>query len=88
MYLHLGKDITVAKKDVLFILDMDNSTYSKRTQEFLKKAEREKRLLSVSLFDLPKSIVAVKERGETAVYISPISPQTLVKRATEYDFVT
>ena len=37
MYLHLGKDITVAKKDVLFILDMDNSTYSKRTQEFLKR---------------------------------------------------
>ncbi len=88
MYLHLGKDITVAKKDVLFILDMDNSTYSKRTQEFLKKAEREKRLLSVSLFDLPKSIVAVTEKGRTAVYISPISPQTLVKRATEYDFVT
>ena len=85
MYLHLGKDVIIAKKDVVFILDMDNSTYSLRTREFLVRAEREKRVVNVSL-ELPKSVIVAKENGKDIVYISQISSSTLLKRATEYDW--
>ena len=37
MYLHLGQDVVVSLKNVIAILDMDNTTISKISKEFLKK---------------------------------------------------
>ncbi|MBR4879543.1 MAG: DUF370 domain-containing protein [Clostridia bacterium] len=83
MYLHLGNDVIISKKDILFILDMDNSTYSNKTRAFLARAEKEGRVVNVS-YELPKSVIAVREGGRDMVYISQLSSATLLKRATEY----
>ena len=80
MFLHLGKDVIIAKKDICFILDMDTSTYSTRTRSFLAKAEREGRVVNVSL-ELPKSVIVTREQGRNLIYISQISSATLLKRA-------
>ncbi|MBE7042008.1 MAG: DUF370 domain-containing protein [Ruminococcaceae bacterium] len=82
MYLHLGQDVVVNTGDVIAILDMDNTTVSKITKEFLKGSEEEGFVVNVSE-DLPKSYVLCERMGKPCVYISPISSSTLLKRAEQ-----
>ena len=79
MYLHLGQDTTVIFENIIGIFDMDTSTLSLKTREFLARAEKEKRVRNVS-YDLPKSFIVCRENGNDIIYISPISSQTLIKR--------
>ena len=81
MYLHLGQETVVNEKDVIGIFDLDTSTVSKHTRDFLNKAEKEKRVFNVS-FELPKSfILCSNKEKEQKVYISQISTSTLNKRS-------
>lgn len=79
MYLHLGGDVVILKKDILGIFDLDTSTISKHTRNYLTLAEKEGRVVTVS-YDLPKSFVVCVKDGKVGVYISQISSQTLSKR--------
>lgn len=80
MYLHLGQSVVVPYGDIIGIFDMDNTTESKRTLDFLSKADREGRVVDVS-GDLPKSYALCKSKqGEPMVYLCQLSPTTLLKR--------
>ena len=76
MYLHLGQDVVVRSRDIIGIFDIENTSISKITKEFLKESEKRKKVITTS-FDLPRSYVLDKENR---VYVSPISPATLLKR--------
>lgn len=39
MYLSIGGDMAVRDRAVIGIFDLDNTTYSKRTRELLRRAE-------------------------------------------------
>ena len=83
MYLHLGQEVVVRQKDVIGVFDMDNTTISPHTREFLAKAEKEGRVEYVS-YDLPRSFVVCAEPGtrrQDKVYVSQIAPATLKKRS-------
>ena len=70
----------VKKSDIIGIFDMDNTTVSKRTRDFLNKAEKKGRVVNVS-FELPKSfVVCKKEKENFIIYISQLSSATLLKR--------
>lgn len=81
MYLHLGGDKVVKTKDIIGIFDMDTSTVSKNTRDYLSKAEKSGEVVTIS-YDLPKSFIVVnhKKTKEKTVYISQISSATLNKR--------
>ena len=78
MYLSIGGDFTVRQQAVLGIFDLDNTSTSKRTREFLEKAEKEG--LVVPCDDLPKSFLLTNEYGMIRVYLTPLSAATLEKR--------
>ena len=79
MYLHLGQDIIVHTRDILGSFDLDTASSSLRTREYLARAEKEHRVVNVSM-ELPKSFIVTL--GEhPAVYISQISAATLLKRS-------
>lgn len=81
MYLHLGQSVVISFRQVLGIFDLDNTTNSLITRNFLRKAEEEGRVVNVSE-ELPKSFVlCTDEEGVHTVYISQISSTTLLKRA-------
>lgn len=80
MFLHLGQDTVVRADSILGVFDMDNSTVSKFTKRFLAKAQKENRVINVSM-ELPKSFVVCVENGKQKVYISQIAPSTLLRRA-------
>lgn len=80
MYLHLGQDVIVNERTIVGVFDMDNSTVSRHTRAFLARAQREGRVVNVSL-ELPKSFIVCEENGRETVYISQISTATLLRRA-------
>lgn len=80
MYVHLGGDTVVLQKDIIAIFDLELTSISKITREFLHVAEEEGFVVNVSE-DLPKSYILTESDNESRVYISPISAATLLKRA-------
>ena len=79
MYLHLGENTVVRTDDIIGIFDMDTSTISKWTKNYLSNATKSKRVINVSM-ELPKSYVVCNEDNEIMEYVSQISSQTLMKR--------
>ena len=73
MYIHIGENKVLRKKDIAFIFDLDSSTVSVHTRNFLKKAEKENRVIMLG-FDLPKSFVVTKDN---LVYLSPFNTSTI-----------
>lgn len=85
MYIHLGNNIMLPKNEIIGIFDLENTSVSKRTRDFLKKAEKAGRVITVS-YDLPRSfVVAGKNKDDIKVYISQISSSTLLKRTGYID---
>ena len=78
MYLSIGNDMAVRERSIVGIFDMDNTTVSKRTREFLNSAERDGQVVPCD--DLPKSFIVTAEYGMERVYLSTLSPSTLEKR--------
>ena len=86
MYLHLGSNVSVPYADVVGIFDLDNSSTSRITRDFLAAAEREGMIINVGE-DLPKSIVVCCPEGSwQRVYISPLASSTLLHRAESEHF--
>lgn len=79
MYLHLGQEVLIRKSDIIGIFDLDKATVSKRSRMFLAAKEREGKVVYVTT-DLPKSFIVCEHGGDSVVYISQISAQTLLKR--------
>ena len=80
MYLHLGQDTVVTFENIVGIFDLDTSTVSKITRDYLKRAEQAGNVINVST-ELPKSFTVCKdEKSKITVYISQISSSTLLKR--------
>ena len=78
MYLNIGNDMAVREKSVIGIFDLDKTTTSRRTREFLEQAEQDG--LVVPCDDLPKSFVLTAEYGMTRIYESTLDSATLEKR--------
>ncbi|MBR2279713.1 MAG: DUF370 domain-containing protein [Ruminococcus sp.] len=79
MYLHLGEKTVIRADSIIGIFDLDNTTVSKNTRNFLKQAQNNGEVINVS-FELPKSFIVCKENNETKVYISQMAATTLYKR--------
>ena len=84
MYLHIGQETVVPMREIVGIFDIENTTISKSTREFLNEATRNGQVITVGE-DLPKSfVVCQKENEPQTVYISQISCTTLLKRAETF----
>ena len=78
MFLNIGNDMAVREKSIIGIFDMDNTSTSKRTREFLERSEREGQVVPCD--DLPKAFVLTAEYGLDRVYLTSLSSSTLEKR--------
>lgn len=81
MFLHLGENTVISTENLVGIFDMDNTTVSKITRDYLTKMQKENKIVNVS-YELPKSFILCRDKKtkEEILYISPISTQTLIKR--------
>lgn len=83
MFLHIGSDIEIMKRDIIAIIDIESINESKISNNFFKNAQKEGRVYNISECN-PKSIVILNDNSEMKLYLSPISSITLQKRI---DFV-
>lgn len=80
MYVHLGQSVVLPEREILGIFDLDNASWAYKTREFLDRAEREGRVVSVSE-DLPRSFVLARRDGqETMIYLCQLSASALLRR--------
>lgn len=79
MYLHLGNNTVVNTKNIIAIFDLESTSISKYSKEFLKVTEEEEFVKNVS-FEIPKSFILCDEDGQSVIYITNISTKTLCGR--------
>ena len=80
MFLHIGGDVVIPTSSIIAIFDMDTTTISKDSKEFIKIAEEEG-FISTIMEELPKSFIITEINKKSKIYLSPISSVTLLKRA-------
>lgn len=56
MYLHLGQDTVVTLDEIIGIFDLDTTTVSKSTRNYLTNAEKAGDVVNVSM-ELPKPLL-------------------------------
>lgn len=83
MFLHIGADVEVMKKDIVAIFDMESLNSSKISTEFINVARLNGNICDISGNE-PKSIILLDINKNVKIYLSPISSITLQKRI---DFV-
>ena len=81
MYLHLGQSVVVPYREIVGVFDLDNTTYNVRAAAFINQAQKDGRVV-LCTDDLPKSAVLC----DSGVYLSQLSPATLLKRLETLDF--
>ena len=80
MFLHLGNDFMVNTKNIVGIFDIENTSVSKITKDFLNESARKKQVITCT-YEMPKSFVVCLDKDFTEkVYISQIACSTLLKR--------
>lgn len=80
MYIDIGNDCIINDKNIVAIFDIDNSSISKKTRDFLSTAEKENKIFNIS-YDIPRSfIVCTEKENKNIIYLSQLSSSTLQKR--------
>ena len=69
--------VFVRQEEVIGVFDLDKSTVSKHTREFLNKAEKDGKIVA-AFDDIPNSFILTNDK----VYLTYASTQTLKKRAS------
>ena len=78
MYLSIGYDFSLRESSIIGIFDLDNTSTSKRTREFLDRAEENGEVVPCD--DLPKAFVLTAEYGYNRVHLTSLNAYTLGKR--------
>ena len=80
MYLHPGGNKVIPLSDIIGIFDLDKTTVSKRSREFINYKEKEKKVILLD-DDLPQSFIVTTGREGEQVFLSQISAKTLYGRS-------
>ena len=79
MYIHIGNNCIINDKEIVAVFDIDNSSISVKTRNFLNLAEKEKKIINISS-DIPRSFIVCNKENKNYVYLSQLSSSTLQKR--------
>jgi hypothetical protein len=81
MYIHIGGDHMVRSKDIIGIFNIERTTVSQYTREYLSMAALRNSEVGCT-HDLPRSFVVTFDKHDLSekVYISRVSPATIAGR--------
>lgn len=82
MYLHIGNNKNIRKKNIIGIFDIDNSTISRTTRQYLSQAERRGEV-SAACEELPRAFVLYQENKSNKICFSQLSSTALLGRCEE-----
>lgn len=84
MFLHIGEGKILNKKNIVGIFDLETTSISKKTREFLRINDKKGNVEYISE-EIPKTYIICNSQEKIKVFISQISSQTLYKRAERID---
>ncbi len=81
VFLHVGHNKSVRRSSIIGIFDMDTSTISKITRDFLAKAQKNGNVINAT-DEIPKAYILTckKKERKPNIIISQLSVQTLNER--------
>ncbi len=79
MFIHIGDNIAIPLKGIVGVFDLEGTTITGSTRDFLKIAEEEGFVTTVS-GKMPRSFIVSEQNKQSAVYVTPISVSTIKKR--------
>jgi hypothetical protein len=82
MYLHVGSNNNIRKKEIVGIFDIDNATISRTTRQYLAKAESRGEV-SAACEELPRAFVLYREGEKNKICFSQLSSAALLGRCEE-----
>lgn len=83
MYLHLGKGTVIDEREIIGIFDLDITSQSHITRQYLNLSERSGIVMNAAE-DIPKSFVVCAGGRERKVYLSQMASSTLLRRAESF----
>lgn len=86
MFLHIGEGKILRKKDIIGVFDLETTSISKKTREFLRVNDK-KGTISYISDEIPKTYIICSSEKEEKVYMTQISSNTLHKRAERIDSI-
>lgn len=80
-YINIAGDVIINSNTILGVFDIDKTTVFKVNRNYLANEEKNGNILSV-VDDIPKSYIVCfdKEKNSNKVYLSPLLPNTILKR--------
>ena len=82
MFLHVGNNKNIRKKEIIGIFDADTATVSVTTRRFLSGAEREGHVETASE-EIPKSFILYRKKEGCVICFSQISTMALLGRSEQ-----
>lgn len=80
LYLYLNENKVIKSQNIIGIFDLDNTTVSKKTRDFLQKSQKKDKISTVD-DELPKSFLLCKSSVKSdEIVINKFSPKTLLNR--------
>ncbi len=79
MYIFIGSDCLLKEEDIVGIFDLETTTTSYITRDYLAAAQKKGRVINVSP-DIPKTFIVCRKDGELYVYLSQYTSATINKR--------
>ena len=79
MYLHLGNNYIISTQNIIAILNL-NPPLSEDIKDIMEIARSERKLVNISEKGKNKALILCDDKG----YLSPISSNTLYKRASDF----
>ena len=86
MFLHIGEGKIIKKKDVIGVFDLETTSVSKKTRDFLRVHDKKGDIEYIS-DEIPKTYVICNSQKDKKVYMTQISSNTLHKRAERIDSI-
>jgi hypothetical protein len=86
MFIHIGEGKVLSRKEIIGIFDLETTSVSKKTREFLRINEKKGNVEYVSA-EIPKTYIITESKLRKKVFVTQISSQTLQKRAERNDSI-
>lgn len=79
MFLNIGSNFNIFYEDIIAVIDIENMKAG-ANEEFIENMRKNKNC--VILGRKSRSLIVADKKGETKVYLSPVSVKTIKKRLT------
>ena len=82
-YLYLGKQVVVPDQNIVGIFDLENTSQSRITRDYLAKSEKKGQIVT-ALSKIPRTfVVCCDKKKRYTIYLSQMSSANLYKRLSE-----